>query len=441
MEITLSSPTLYGRVAAIPSKSHVHRLLICSALADTPTEIRCPLTNNDIDATVRCLTALGAQIQRNGGVFQVTPIPRDAKTGAYRAQCNTLDCGESGSTLRFLLPLLSALGCGGALLGHGRLPARPLSPLYEELTAHGVSLSPAGTNPLTVSGHLTSGTYVLNGSVSSQFITGLLYALPLLPGESTLEITGKLESAPYVQLTLEALETFGIHWKQENDTLYRISPSVYTSPGAVTAEGDWSNSAFWLTAGALSETGLIVTGLHRNSVQGDAAILSILQKMGAKITWMGKDVHIMAAGLQGCEIDGSQIPDLVPILSVAAAAAVGETYIYNIGRLRLKESDRITSIAAMLTSLGAQVTTGSDWLRIQGSGWGHTPEGGLVGGTVNSCNDHRITMSAAIASMICHSPVTILGAEAADKSYPTFFKDFRLLHRQDYICSMCAKSF
>jgi len=429
MEITLHQPKPVGTVAAIPSKSHVHRLLICAALADGPAVIRCPLTSKDIDATVRCLTALGAGIRRVGELFHVTPIPY-GNTGFLAKAGAAADCGESGSTMRFLLPVVCALGRGGALLGHGRLPERPLSPLYEELVAHGARLAPAGTNPLTVEGVLTPGAYRLDGSVSSQFISGLLFALPLLNGPSTLEITGKLESAPYITLTLRSLEAFGVHWIRESDMFFRIEPTRYRSPGQADAEGDWSNSAFWLTAGALSAEGITVTGLSLASVQGDRAVLEILRQMGANIQYAENGFTVRGGQLHGTEIDGSQIPDLVPILAIAAAAAQGETRITGIGRLRLKESDRIESVAEMLTRLGCHgVQTGPDWLSVAG--------GGLRGGRVDSWNDHRIVMAAAIAAAVCPEDVTIVGTEAADKSYPTFFADLDRLTGRGYICSAC----
>ena len=428
MNITLTSPRLFGTVAAIPSKSHVHRLLICASLADGTSVIRCPSTSDDMDATVRCMTALGAKIEYAEEAFRVTPIPRDGE-GIASVPDAAMDCGESGSTMRFLLPVVCALGKGGSITSHGRLPERPLSPLYEELVSHGADLSPAGTNPFRIAGKLTPGDYTLDGSVSSQFISGLLFALPLLNGPSTLTITGKLESAPYITLTLQALEAFGVHWQSADPMHYRITPTRYTTPGNVTAEGDWSNGAFWLTAGALSEEGLTVTGLSPDSVQGDSAIVPILERMGARVLREKGRLTISGGHLHGCEIDGAQIPDLVPVLSVAAAAAEGETLIRNIGRLRLKESDRIASVTDMLTSLGCTgVTSGEDWLKITG--------GGLTGGTVQSWNDHRIAMSAGIAATVCKNPVTITGAEAVRKSYPGFFDDLDRLTVKDFICTM-----
>lgn len=416
MNVTLDRPKLHGTIAAIPSKSHVHRLLICAALADRPTDIHCPVTSDDMEATARCMNALGAKITWENETYHVEP-----GTGAHGV---ALDCGESGSTLRFLLPVVCALGQGGTIVAHGRLPERPLSPLYEELVRHGAVLSPMGQNPLTVSGKLTPGEYTIDGSVSSQFISGLLFALPLLDAPSTLTITGKIESAPYITMTLQALEAFGVHW-QKKDATYTIQPTQYHSPGKVTAEGDWSNGAFWLTAGALSKEGLTVTGLREDSVQGDRAIVSLLREMGANVQVTNDSITVSGGELHGCDIDGAQIPDLVPILSVVAAHAKGNTTIRNIGRLRLKESDRIAAVTDMLTSLGyTGVTAGEDWLRIDGG-----VKGDVQSCTVQSYNDHRIVMSAAVAATVCERPVTIVGAEAVRKSYPGFFRDWEKLQR------------
>lgn len=416
MNVTLTHPQLAGTISAIPSKSHVHRLLICAALADHVSRIRCPLTSDDIDATIRCMTALGANIHREAEDIVVTPIAMEQQT----LTGPLLDCGESGSTMRFLLPVVCALGRGGALVSHGRLPERPLSPLYEELVSHGAVLSPAGKSPLTVSGKLTPGDYRIDGSVSSQFISGLLFALPLLDAPSTLTITGKIESAPYITMTLDALDAFGVHWQTTDGRTYSIAPSRYTTPGNVVAEGDWSNGAFWLTAGALSPVGLTITGLRSDSVQGDRAIVPLLRDMGATVQTSNDSITISGGALHGIDIDGAQIPDLVPILSVAAAYASGETTIRNIGRLRLKESDRIQAVVDMLTSLGCtNVTAGTDWLHIEGGSLGKQNEDC----TIQSWNDHRIVMSAAIAATVIDRPVTIVGAEAVRKSYPGFFSD------------------
>jgi len=374
---------LCGTVKAIPSKSQAHRALICAALADTPTHIECDGTSKDIEATAACLAAL--------------------KTDA---QCATLHCGESGSTFRFLLPVAGALGRKSSFILEGRLPERPLSPLYEELVRHGCKLSPQGSNPFSIEGQLEPGGYTLDAGVSSQFISGLLFALPLLEGDSELRLTGRLESFPYIELTLDMLEAFGIEAEFEDMVFSIPGNQTYRSPGTVRIEGDWSNAAFWLCAGAIPGNEITVTGLDHRSKQGDKAVLEILERFGGD--------------LRSTEIDATDIPDLVPILAVVAAAAKGTTVIRNAGRLRIKESDRLVAMADMLGSLGADIRETEDGLVIHGG----KP---LTGGRVSSWGDHRIAMSAAIAAVLCTEPVLIQGAEAVNKSYPTFFEERRKL--------------
>ena len=377
-----------GTIPAIASKSMAHRLMICAALAKTPTEVICSTTSKDIEATRNCLAAM------NEGK---SPLP----------------CGESGSTLRFLLPVVAALGLETAFYMEGRLPDRPLAPLDEELRKHGAVLRKDGAT-LHVSGQLTAGDYTLPGNVSSQYISGLLFALPLLDGPSTLTVTGKVESEPYIHMTLDALRQFGIHITID-ENVYRIPACTYKSPGRVYVEGDWSNAAFWLCAGAVSGP-VTVTGLDAGSLQGDKAVFELLKQFGANCEQTDAAFTVSPAPLHGIEIDAAAIPDLVPILSVVAAKAEGTTRIYHAERLRLKESDRIETVCRLLRELGGVVEETPDGLLIHGG----TP---LQGGTADSCNDHRIAMAAAIASSICQGPVTILGAEAVNKSYPHFWDD------------------
>ena len=389
---------LSGSIRAIPSKSAAHRLLICAALADGHTEIACDGTSKDIEATKACLAAM-------------------------EGDCR-LPCGESGSTLRFLLPVAAALGLEAEFLMEGRLPRRPLYPLDEQLTIHGAVLTRPQPDVLKVSGKLTPGDYTLPGDVSSQYISGLLFALPLLDKPSTLTVTGKIESGPYIEMTVDALRQFGIHVTME-ENVFHIPARAYRSPGKARVEGDWSNAAFWLCAGALGRP-VTVTGLNPDSLQGDKAVVEILSAFGAKTQRSG-DVNIVSPGrLKAVDIDAAAIPDLVPVLSVVAAAAEGTTRIYNAQRLRLKESDRIASVKAMLEALGAEAEETADGLLI----YGGKP---LAGGTVDSCNDHRIAMAAAVASVICQNPVTVLGAEAVEKSYPNFWSDLRSLQKREEV--------
>jgi len=404
---SLSPAPLSGTIAAIASKSHAHRLLICAALAHQPTEISCPTLSQDISATAACLQALGADISYENGIFTVRP--------GMQAGSGILPCGESGSTLRFLLPVAAALGKSITFRMEGRLPIRPLAPLDQQLMCHGVSLSRPQPDLLICEGQLQPGSYSLPGNVSSQFISGLLFALPLLDGPSTLTVTGTLESAPYVHMTLSALRQFGVDIQAEHQT-YTIRPVPFRSPHTAAVESDWSNAAFWLAAGALGKP-VTVTGLDCNSLQGDRAMVELLRRMGAACSAEGQSVTVSPGALHAVDIDAAAIPDLVPILSVVASAAPGTTRIYNAARLRLKESDRLETVCRMLHALGGRAEETADGLLIHGG----TP---LSGGTADSCGDHRIAMAAAIASLLSTGPVTVTGAEAVEKSYPRFWDDF-----------------
>ena len=397
MKAVLAPSRLAGTIPAIASKSQAHRLLICAALADKPTTIACPTTSADIDATADCLRALGADIRYENGVFAVTPI----RTVPDRP---LLDCGESGSTLRFLLPVVCALGARAEIRMHGRLPERPLSPLWEELCAHGAVLSRPAPDAIAVDGQLQPGDYTIAANVSSQFISGLLFALPLLDGGSTITLTGTLESAAYITMTVRALALFGTDCPFADRTYAVPAIGRYASPGTVAVEGDWSNAAFWVVADHLCGGTVTVTGLDPDSPQGDRAVVALAERIAA-----GNAV-----------VDCQDVPDLVPVLSVLAAVSPGRTEFINAGRLRIKESDRLAVTAGLLTALGGDVQEQPDGLVITG-------KERLTGGAVDSANDHRIAMSAAVASLACEGSVTITGAQAVNKSYPAFWKDFARL--------------
>ena len=309
VDVTVHPGRLSGTIPAIPSKSAAHRLLILAALADGKTDIACPAVSKDILATANCLAALGAEIERRPWGFSVTPgkAPKRAD----------LPCGESGSTLRFLLPVAAALGVEATFHLEGRLPKRPLAPLDGQLTAHGVTLTRPTEDTLRCAGKLEPGGFTLPGNVSSQYITGLLLALPLLSGTSTLTVTGQVESAPYIALTEEALSQFGA-LPEKTNWQYEILPRRYQSPGKARVEGDWSNAAFFLAAGAS------VTGLDMESSQGDRAILELLRRFGASVTVAEDTAAVSWDQLHGIDIDAAAIPDLVPILAVLAAVAEGK---------------------------------------------------------------------------------------------------------------------
>ena len=421
MKALIHSADLKGVIPAIASKSFAHRLLIAAALADQSTVVHCPLRSEDILATVRVLSALGAEIVDQVDRFDVTPITmsrRGLQTNAL------LDCGESGTTARFILPIIAALGHGGALTGHGRLPQRPLSPLYEVLVDHGLKLSPQGTFPLTVEGQLVAGDYAIAGNVSSQFVGGLLFALSITEGRSTLTLTETIESAPYIRMTLDVLRLFGVDvMVSDDERVYRIvGQKTLKSPRDVTVEADWSNAAFWLAAGAVGSKPITLSGITSQSSQGDRAVLEILCRLGAKVdqNLVARTITVSPAPLKGQVIDAAQIPDLVPILSIVAACAEGTTTFVNAGRLRIKESDRLETTGNMLRALGVEVDVLPEGLVVHGRGQ-------FTSATVSGANDHRIVMSAAIAALRTQGVVTIEGAQAVRKSYPHFFEDFSRL--------------
>ena len=399
-----------GCVRIPASKSQAHRLLICAALGEEKTEIRCDGVSADIAATVDCLNALGAEIVCEGERITVCPI-RSSPEGLRE-----LPCGESGTTLRLLLPLCGALGAEAVFRMQGRLPARPLAPLDAVLRAHGMLIRQEGAS-LFCSGKLCPGDYSLPGNVSSQYISGLLLALPLLDGASSLTVTGPVGSAGYIAMTEQVLSRAEIRF-EKNDWNYRLPGQQRCRlPDGLRVEGDWSGAAFFLAAGAMSDKGIRVPGMNPESFHGDRAVLELLRRFGAEIRVEQNTVTVRRGTLRAAEIDAEQIPDLIPVLSVVAAFSEGETRIRNAGRLRLKESDRIESTAALIRALGGDVSVGADWLCIRGRET-------LPGGTVDSFGDHRIAMAAAVASCLCEGEVTVLGSECVRKSYPRFWDDW-----------------
>ena len=372
MDIRITPHLLEGTISVIPSKSQAHRYLICAAFGTHPVRIFCPGTNSDMEATADCLRALGAEISVDPLGFRVNPV----RTPPEQA---LLPCRDSGSTLRFLLPVAGALGVDAVFQMEGRLPRRPLSPLWEEMERMGCRLTRSAEDTVRRTGKLRPGHYTLDGSVSSQFATGLLLAFPLLNGPCELTLTGKPASRPYLAMTRQALALFA-----EN-------------PSSVTVEGDWSTGAFWLAANALGSR-LRLQGLCQGSCQGDRAAAVLIPALHRFQT-----------------ISAADIPDLIPILAVVAACHEGACFTQT-GRLRLKESDRVDAICRMLHSLGGSAEAEGDTLTVHGTG--------LAGGEVDPFRDHRIAMAAAIASTVCREPVVIRDAECVAKSNPRFWEDF-----------------
>ena len=499
MDIKILPANMSGKLAAVPSKSDAHRVIIGSALSQKTTTI--PYTraiSEDIQATINCLNSIGADIKVGNDQIKVTPID----ISKDHTQKYELDCNESGTTLRFLLSIASALGGSFQIKGSGRLPERPLSHLISQLKAHGMNFSQEKL-PMTVTGNLTPGKYEFPGDVSSQYISGLLMALPLLDKTSTITMLSPLQSSGYVDMTIRTLSDFGIKISSgydrnkaaisgydktditnrnktdigynnkvdtanqdailDNQTCPGLASQIYEIHGNQTyvtnstnhIEGDWSNAAFWLCAGALSHDGITVEGLDMDSLQRDKDIIRILESIGADISiserstveqstnvgskdersaieqstkvrfidersTIGTSINIKRNTLQAIELDASQIPDLVPVIAAVLSVAEGTSIIKNAGRLRDKESDRLHSAAVNINALGGNVKETNDGLEITGR-----PT--LKGGTVKSFKDHRNVMSMAILNSVCNNEIIIEDAHAVNKSYPDFFGDMKIL--------------
>ncbi len=404
--VTVQPGSLHGRILVPPSKSAAHRAVICSALAGgddvfSPGEI----LSDDIRTTIRIMNQIKA----------------------YSSGQLCIDCGESGSTLRFLIPVAAALGIPAKFVGHGRLPERPIGIYLNCLPEHGVTCKTAGGLPLEICGQLTAGTFRLPGNVSSQFITGLLLALPLLGGDSELVLTAPLESAGYVAMTLEIMRDFGVIAEQTEFGWHIPGGQTYRAR-EYRVERDWSQAAFFLAAGALGST-LELEGLNPNSCQGDHAAEGLFRAFGATVRWNETALTVSPGTLHGVEIDAAQIPDLVPALAATAALCEGRTRIYHAERLRIKESDRLAAMAHGITNLGGQIRQTNDGLEINGVPMLH-------GGTVQGCNDHRIVMAFAVAALNADCGVTITDAQSIRKSYPSFFTDFNQLGGNANVVSM-----
>ena len=380
MNLTITPGLLAGSVSPPPSKSQAHRVLIAAALAGEAAPIPPGADSQDIAATRRCLSELMTK----------SNFPPH------------LDCGESGSTLRFLIPIALALRGGGVFTGRGRLMKRPQKPYFDLFDEKNIRYKQeAGV--LTVEGKLAPGAYRLPGNVSSQFVTGLLYALPLLAGDSEIILDSPLESRGYVDMTLEVLEKAGVRVEQAGEN-FRVPGGQQYRPFEMAVEADWSQAAFWFAARNLGST-IAVQNLNPHSTQGDRAAARWSEVL---------------AGSGDAAIDLSGCPDLAPPLAVMAAVREGTTELVNAARLRLKESDRLASITSALAALGAEVMERPDGLTIRG-------KDGLSGGTADCLGDHRIAMMAAVAATRCREPVTLLGAECVAKSYPDFWEHYRML--------------
>ena len=402
MDIRITPKKLSGSVTPPPSKSMAHRLIISAALGSGVSTIRNIAFSQDIEATLRCMEALGAKWSlKSEDIVEVIGIGRPSPDSF--SSLPHFDCGESGSTLRFLIPIALAVAGGGVFTGHGRLMERPQKPYFDLFDEKGISWTQED-GVLTVQGRLTAGEYRLPGNVSSQFFTGLLFALALLDDPSEIISTTALESSDYLNMTMDAMRQSGVSVSVlEDGRAFRVTPSPYTSFDS-TVEADWSQAGFWYAANFLDNR-LQLQGLNPRSSQGDMVV---------------SDLYWKLARPGDTEIDISGCPDLLPPLAVMAAVSSGTTHFVNAARLRIKESDRLATVAALLNAIGCSAEELPDALIVHGNAQ-------LTGGTVDGANDHRIVMAAAIAATACSAPVTILGAEAVKKSYPNFWDEYQRL--------------
>ncbi len=411
-KVCIAPSQLNGTITAPPSKSDVHRAIICAALSKGKCKVYPVALSNDIKATIRCIEALGA----------TTKIEKDALyidgSNILKTDTALLDCGESGSTLRFLIPIAGVGGVNATFTGSGLLPQRPIGIYSDTLPKSGVQCKTQGGLPLEISGKLRSGNFEIPGNVSSQFITGLLFALPLLEGDSKIIITSPLESKAYVDMTINCMAKFGVNVEKHNYG-YFVKGNQHYTPQDYHTEGDWSQAAFFMVAGAISGD-VTVDNVTDRSAQGDKKIAQLLHDFGAKVELHNNKVTVKQGKMKAIDIDASQIPDLVPILAVCATFAEGTTKIYNAQRLRIKECDRLKATTELINNLGGNIKELPDGLEITGVNT-------LTGGQVEGYNDHRIVMSACICATKVEGNIQCTDPHSINKSYPEFFNDYNMI--------------
>lgn len=413
--VQINPAKLSGRIVVPSSKSICHRAIICASLSDGTSNIENINFSEDIEATCGALKNLGVEMQRQkNGLTVKGNFKRPVKNPI-------INCAQSGSTIRFLIPIAATIDEEVVFTGDGKLAERPLGVYYDIFDNQNIYYKNfEGRLPLTLKGKLKSGEYRVRGDVSSQFITGLLFALSRLDGNSTICVTTELESKPYVDITLDVMEKFGVEIDENAHGEYTVRGGQKYESSDYQVEGDFSQAAFWLVMGALGD-GINCCGLKKTSLQGDKIIVDILKRMGVEIKWEAGSITVSSShGIHGTIVDGSQCPDLIPILAALASVSQGTTEIKNAGRLRIKESDRLKAISSELNKMGGDVIEKEDGLIVTG-------RQKLMGGRVNSWNDHRIAMALAAVSSKCLNPMIIEGAECVKKSYPDFWKDFMTL--------------
>ena len=421
---------LKGKIHVPTSKSQTHRAILCAAMAEGVSKIRNVVLSEDISATIEAARAFGAEVAesescKNGKLSDLV-VSGKGSLGKTR---KTIDCAESGSTLRFSIPLALSTGEEFEFVGRGKLPERPMDDYYRIFKEKEIRFeTDGGKLPLTVKGRLEAGKYSLEGNVSSQFVTGLLLALPIAGGSSEIALKSPLESGTYVDITIRVQEDFGVKVDRDGYQSFLIEKQSYR-PADVEMEGDYSQAAFWMVAGLIGEK-VEMEGLKTDSLQGDRAAVELLRRMGGRLLESQGSMTAEGSSMRSIEMDASDCPDIVPIMAVAAALAEGTTTITNAERLRYKESDRLKATREELNKLGAMIVETEDGLVVKGV---ETLKGGVK---VWSHNDHRIAMALAVASTVCQEPVVIEGMDAIRKSYPEFVNDFKELGGEIHECDM-----
>ena len=405
MNILVKESKISGSVIAPPSKSYAHRLILASFLSGQRVKINNVGTSQDVLATLNVVKALGASVEIYDNFVIVER--KDLTDGAV------LDCNESGSTLRFLMPIVPALNVSATLTGKPSLLSRPNDGLIDCLQKNGAII-----NGFNISGKLKSGTYYLDASVSSQYVTGLLFALSIIDGVNKIVLVNKIVSSPYILITIDVLKTFGVDVGFDGNVLTIVGNSYKNKVKEITVEGDWSGSAFTLALGAVNGS-VTVKNLNVNSKQGDKAILDILRDFGATLKVNNDAVTVSKNELKGIEVDIDSIPDLAQVIASVASNANGKTVLKNISRLKIKESDRALAIVNSLTNLGVSAKIVNDTIEIIG--------GAKHGGVIDGGNDHRTVMAGVVSGVTASGDVKILGAQAINKSYPNFLEHFKNL--------------
>lgn len=410
MDIRILPSAIHEAEIEIPaSKSFVHRVLIAAALTEGTVSITHVTMNRDIEATAAVLRHIGADIQYADGTLHITGV---SSLDGYDGM--PLDCDESGSTLRFLIPLLSLTGKKTVFKGRGRLMQRPQS-VYEKIFSEQHLSFEHTDDGISIEGKLQAGTYQIDGGISSQFISGLLFALPLLENDSVIEVTGEFASRSYVNLTVSILSEAGIHIDLRDRTIHIPGCQKYACKSC-RAETDDSSAAFFAGLAAMHSAPISIAGMNRDSLQADHAVVSILRSMGADVNEERDRCTFKAGHLHGAEVDLSDCPDLGPILFALACTAAGKTVFRHTERLRLKESDRVECMQKELQKMGCHMNAGNDTVEIEGVQSIH-------GAVLDGHNDHRIVMALSVLATIGDQPSVIRGAEAVQKSYPDFFRD------------------